>query len=47
MDGNRILKEVVASIEGHPSAFGAGTVLVFWTVWSFIRITAKTEDQNK
>jgi hypothetical protein len=38
---------VYASIEGHPSAFGAGTVLVFWTVWSFIRITAKTEDQNK
>jgi hypothetical protein len=38
---------VYASIEGHPSAFGAGIVLVFWTVWSFIRITAETEDQNK
>jgi hypothetical protein len=38
---------VYASIEGHPSAVGAGIVLVFWTVWSFIRITAKIEDQNK
>lgn len=38
---------VYASIKGHPLAGHAGTVLVFWTVWSFIRITAETEDQNK
>jgi hypothetical protein len=42
-----IASVVYASIKGNPLAFHAGAVLVFWTAFIFIRITAKTEDQNE